>query len=163
MFIYPLALVAALLFGALTDVSVSLLAPTLARFHIPLLGGTPSHDFSFASLSLALGEPVSLDYNDSYHYGSGCVDSECFPLAFAVSSAPAIVNYLPLTPPQASEHKPAPPTSHAPFASRSGFLYNISTIFVRLAALYCISKVWAIVSVPFFSCVAAVFDMQRPS
>ncbi|OJT03240.1 hypothetical protein TRAPUB_6175, partial [Trametes pubescens] len=72
-------------------------------------------------------------------------------------------NYLPLTPPQASEHKPAPPTSHAPFASRSGFLYNISTIFVRLAALYCISKVWAIVSVPFFSCVAAVFDMQRPS
>ncbi|KAL1943239.1 hypothetical protein VTO73DRAFT_4314 [Trametes versicolor] len=158
-FLYPIALVAALLFSALTDVSVLLLAPTLARFHIPLLGGTASH-YSFTSLSLALGEPVSLD-NNSHHYGS-CVDSECFPLAFAVSSAPATVDYLPPTLLQASEYTPAP-SLQASFASWSGTLYHIPTIVAVLAAMYYICMIWVTVSVPFFSCVADTLDLQQPN
>lgn len=158
-FLYPIALVAALLFSALTDVSVLLLAPTLARFHIPLLGGTASH-YSFTSLSLALGDPVFLD-NNSHHYGS-CVDSECFPLAFAVSSAPAIVDYLPPTLPQASEYTPAP-SPQASFASWSGTLYHIPTIVAVLAAMYYICMIWVTVSVPFFSCVADTLDLQQPN
>ncbi|EIW56454.1 uncharacterized protein TRAVEDRAFT_49277 [Trametes versicolor FP-101664 SS1] len=159
-FLYPIALVAALLFSALTDVSVLLLAPTFARFHIPLLGGTASHYFSLTSLSLAPGDPVSLD-NNSYHYGS-CVDSECFPLAFAVSSAPAIVDYLPPTLLQASEYTPAP-SLQASFASWSGTLYHIPTIVAVLAAMYYICMIWVTVSVPFFSCVADTLDLQQPN
>ncbi|KAI0326953.1 hypothetical protein GY45DRAFT_51711 [Cubamyces sp. BRFM 1775] len=93
MFIYPIAFVAALIFSALSDLTVVLLAPTVARFHIPLLGVSPARIHSFAPLSLPSGTfNLSQDWS---RYGS-CVALDISPWGLpGLLTIPAVVDTIP--------------------------------------------------------------------
>ncbi|KAI0372907.1 hypothetical protein BV20DRAFT_1119460 [Pilatotrama ljubarskyi] len=174
MLIYPLALVAALLFRALTDISVVYLAPLVTRFHIPLLTVTPSTIHSFASLSLPFGAPSPLRtpstpvHYDWQDYGS-CVELDCSlsTLPEYSQSTPAVVASLPsalgtLVPlTQASRARLPPPPHHAPPAIWSGYLVDFLVVCGYLAALYWMSLGFAILACIAFHRVASAVDVQR--
>ncbi|KAI9065209.1 hypothetical protein FKP32DRAFT_503934 [Trametes sanguinea] len=182
MFIYPIALIAAFLFGALTDLSLVLLPPALTRFNLPLLSVAPSHVHSFASRSLLSGtftlvNTSSTSLNDTWselHYG-GCVNLELssWTLSRRVSP-PAIVEaassalVLSATPTRqlraVSEDPLADSASHS-HASLASSLYPYLADFLVfctwVAALYWLSLGYAIVACVFFHRLASAVNVQR--
>ncbi|KAI9065207.1 hypothetical protein FKP32DRAFT_504120 [Trametes sanguinea] len=185
MFIYPIALIAAFLFGALTDLSLVLLPPALTRFNIPLLSVAPSHVHSFASRSLRSGtftlvntSSTSLDdtWSNDLHYG-GCVNLELSSWALprrASVSPPAIVEpvssalVLSATPtrhPRAVSEDPLADSashSHATLASSLyPYLADFLVFCTWVAALYWLSLGYAIVACVFFHRLASAVNVQR--
>ncbi|KAJ2965312.1 hypothetical protein NUW54_g14163 [Trametes sanguinea] len=181
MFIYPIALIAAFLFGALTDLSLVLLSPALTRFNLPLLTVAPSHVHSFASRSLLPGTftlvNTSTSLDDTWsdlHYG-GCLNLELSswtlsrrvsPPAIVETPSPALV--LSATPtrqhPAVSEHPLAESASHS-HATLASSLYSYLAGFLVFStwvtALYWLAQGYAIVACVFFHRLASAVNVQR--
>ncbi|KAI8989672.1 hypothetical protein BD414DRAFT_484888 [Trametes punicea] len=178
MFIYPIVLVAALLFGALTDLSVIYLTPTVTRFYIPLLPIAPSPVHSFASLSLPPGDVVFPNTSTTLdttwtHYGS-CVNPELSSWALSHRiAAPAVAKPVPsalvvyagpstLSCLEASEESPLVPTPDALSATIwAAYVLDIFVACGYLTALLCMSLGFAILACISFHRLASVVNVQR--
>ncbi|OSD01080.1 hypothetical protein PYCCODRAFT_1436854 [Trametes coccinea BRFM310] len=186
MFICPIALIAAFLLSALTDLSLVLLPPTLARFNLPLLAAvTPSHVHSFPSRSLLSGSFASVNSSSSpslddtwshLHYG-GCVNLEASawtlsrrvsPSAIAgpVSSQAGLVPSATSTrqPPAVSEERLADSASHSHATLATGsfypYLVDVLVFCARMTALYWLALGYAIVACVFFHRLASAVNVQ---
>ncbi|KAI0353030.1 hypothetical protein OH77DRAFT_1522800 [Trametes cingulata] len=171
MLIYPIALIAALLLRALSDISVVYLAPIVTRSHLPLLDVTPSTAHSFAPPSLPSGAPSHVHWstpsNNCWHQYGSCVDLVYFTPAYLAPSAPAIAqpSFTALAtlapPPRASCEQPVRPLPLAPSASWSEYFVDFLVVAGYLGALYWMSLGFAILACIAFHRVASVVDVQR--
>ncbi|KAL7284710.1 hypothetical protein ACG7TL_002016 [Trametes sanguinea] len=186
MFIYPIALIAAFLLSALTDLSLVLLPPTLTRFNLPLLAAvTPSHVHSFPSRSLLSGTFASVNSSSSpslddtwshLHYG-GCVNLESSawtlsrrvsPSAIAgpVSSQAGLVPSATSTrqPPAVSEERLADSASHSHATLATGsfypYLVDVLVFCAWMTALYWLALGHAVVACVFFHRLASAVNVQ---
>ncbi|KAI0672988.1 hypothetical protein C8Q78DRAFT_1144380 [Trametes maxima] len=171
MIVYPLALIAALLLSALSNLSATLFASSSARFDIPLVSVAPYYSRSF-DRPLLTGAPLSsLDYDacsaplatQTCHW----VYSSAPPASATVDipSAELALRPAPLTP-SAPRRLPAPAptlrlTSTALPASYFGRLVDASVVCCYLALLYWLVEGTAQVAAYFWYRVAFAVDVQR--
>ncbi|CDO77410.1 hypothetical protein BN946_scf184857.g17 [Trametes cinnabarina] len=183
MFIYPIALVAAFLFGALTDLSLLLLPPTLARFKLSLLTVAPSRLHSLPSRSLLSGTFVSVNASTlplddaGSHYG-GCLNLEfsswvvsrrVSPPAIAIAGrlSSALVLSAPINNhmmPVVSQAPLADSESHRQATSTSSwnpYLVDLLVFCTWMTALCWLSRGFAIVACVFFHRLALAVNVQR--
>ncbi|KAI0667750.1 hypothetical protein C8Q78DRAFT_1082041 [Trametes maxima] len=162
MLVYPIALLAALLLGALNDLSAVLLAPTLARFNLPLVSVAPYYVHSFEPLP-RLGAPTLLNASASlYHHVSLAMPTALSTSALVdISTRPSALA-LTLTHTHSS---PPPPlydtTTPAHGASFLGHLVTALVVCCYLALLYWIALGTALVACYCWYRVAAAVDVQR--
>ncbi|KAJ8453896.1 hypothetical protein ONZ51_g13342 [Trametes cubensis] len=173
MIIYPPVLVASLLFGTLSDLTVVLLGPIVTHYYIPLLGTTPAHFHSFASPVLPSGHSASV--NSWSRYGS-CVDLNrslwglsgllTIPaLADSTTSGTGLtVLALSFTASQEPLVFPRASTRAWPAAYLVNILVACHWLFVAygyLVAFYWISRGFALAAYTFFYRLTYVVDSQR--
>ncbi|KAI0333490.1 hypothetical protein GY45DRAFT_1432230 [Cubamyces sp. BRFM 1775] len=174
MIIYPLVLVASLLFGAFSDLAVVFLGPIVTPYHIPLLGVAPSHFRSFASPSLLSGPSASV--NTWSRYGS-CVDldrslwglSGLLTIPALAGPTPSESGLTVFVPSFTASEEPLLLSSHASSTTWSAaYLVNILVachyVVVAcgcLVVFYWISRGFALFAYTFFYRLTYVVDVQR--
>ncbi|KAI0647841.1 hypothetical protein C8Q79DRAFT_952186 [Trametes meyenii] len=159
MLVYPIALLAALLLGALNNLSAVLLAPTLARFNLPLISVAPYYVHSFEPLPL-LGAPTPLNASAAlYHHVPLATPTALFTSALVdISTRPSALAPTHTPPPPPTLYEPATPAHSANFL---GHLVTALVVCCYLALLYWIALGTVLVACYCWYRLATAVDVQR--